>query len=88
MSYMSYCKFEGTKHELAICLDDVMEHINEEAQYEVSDHEIEHFKQMIYVFVEFLQETEIIDEYGDIDENNLETVCEKMKKGYEEEGEY
>lgn len=79
--YMSYCRFEGTKQELRHCLNDVTDHINKEAEYPVSDGEIRHFRAMVYDFVEFLQDTEILDENGEVDKAVLDTVCEKMKEG-------
>lgn len=88
--YMSYCRFEGTRSELNACLREVEEHINEEAEYEVSENEIYHFRQMVYEFYDFLQGNALLDEYGDIDEHMLEEVCESMAKSYEaeEEGEW
>lgn len=83
--YMSYCRFEGTRSELAACLSEVEDHINLEAEYEVSEKEINHFRRMVKMFVEFLQEQEIIDEEGELDKEVLDRVCESMAHGYEEE---
>lgn len=83
--YMSYCRFEGTRHELNACISEVEEHINEEAEYEVSDHEIRHFRQMIQEFVEFMDENELLDEYGELDNSKLDDICEAMSRGYGEE---
>lgn len=85
MSYMSYCRFEGTLHELRACLNDVEEHVNEEAQYGVSDSEIEQFKIMVHEFVDFLKDTEILDANGEVDETMLDGVARAMEQGYEEE---
>ena len=84
--YMSYCRFEGTRHELNACLGDVLEHVNEEAEYAVSDKEIAHFKEMTRDFVNFLWDIGVIEAY--IDDEALDQVCEKMKKSYAEEDEY
>lgn len=85
MAYMSYCRFEGTLHELRACMADVDEHVNEEAEYEVSDREIKCFKDMIYEVVGWLNDQCLLDEYGDVDEEQLDTICEAMKKSYDEE---
>lgn len=85
MAYMSYCRFEGTLHELRACMADVDEHVNEEAEYEVSDREIKCFKDMIYEVVGWLNDQCLLDEYGDVDEEQLDTICEAMEKSYGEE---
>lgn len=82
--YMSYCRFEGTKQELRRCFNDVEEHINEEAEYKVSEDEIRHFRSMVADMIDFLQETEIMDEYGELDRDALDSVCEAMRRGYED----
>ena len=48
--YMSYCRFEGTLAELRACMSEVYDHVNEEAEYEVSDREINYFRQMVEIF--------------------------------------
>lgn len=83
--YMSYCRFEGTRSELAACLGEVEDHINEDAEYAISDQEIEHFRRMVKMFVEFLQELEILDEEGELDKEVLDIVCKSMAQGYEKE---
>ena len=85
MAYMSYCRFEGTHHELSACINEVYEHINEEAEYEVSRGEIEYFKWMVHDFVDMLNEAQILDEDGEVDENMLDEVCKKMAKSFREE---
>jgi hypothetical protein len=65
-------------------MDVVHEHYNEEAEYEVSDREITEFNKMIYEVVDFLQNTEIIDDEGEIDHEQLDRVCEMMGQAYEE----
>lgn len=83
--YMSYCRHEGTLAELRICLGDAQEHINEEAEYSVSDKEIDCFKKMVAEFYEFLCETELLDNNGELDEEVLDLICAKMRHGYSEE---
>lgn len=87
MAYMSYCRYEGTYSELRVCLNDVEEHVNEEAEYEVSDHEIQHFRNMVEYFHDFLCNMELLDEDGNLDMDALDTVCEAMAKSYGEEEE-
>ena len=82
--YMSYCRFEGTHHELRSCLNDVEEHVNGEASYSVSDREIDEFKQMVEDFYHFMQDQELIDDNGYLDRTELEKVCDEMRKGYAE----
>lgn len=83
--YMSYCRFEGTNQELNACIGEVCEHVNEEAEYGISDREIDYFRKMVQSFVGFLQDSEILDENGEIDEEMLDDICEKMAQGYGEE---
>lgn len=82
--YMSYCRFEGTRMELNRCMNEVQDHINESAEYEVSKNEIEQFKQMVYEFVGFLYDNAILDTYGEINEETLDEVCESMAKSFAE----
>lgn len=82
--YMSYCRFEGTHHELRSCLNDVEEHVNGEASYSVSDREIDEFKQMVEDFFVFMRDQEIINKYGELDRTELEKICDEMRKGYAE----
>ena len=85
--YMSYCRFEGTRHELRACMADVEEHVNEEAEYEVSNHEIREFRYMIEEIANFLYEQDLLDEYVEVNHKQLDKVCEAMAKRYGE-GEY
>lgn len=85
--YMSYCRYEGTAAELNVCLEDVKEHVYEEAEYEVSDREITNFKQMVTRFHEFMQEMDLINEYGELNHEELDRICLAMAKGYEQEDE-
>lgn len=85
--YMSYCRFEGTRRELEACLQEVEEHVNEEAEYEVSDHEIAHFKKMIVDFVGWLNDMCLLDDEGYLDREELDKVCQAMAKSYREDEE-
>lgn len=85
--YMSYCRFEGTYAELRTCLNDVEEHVNQEAEYEVSDEEIQNFRNMVEYFHDFLCNMELLDEDGNLDIDALDEVCEAMAKSYDEEEE-
>ena len=87
MAYMSYCRFEGTYFELRACLSDVEEHVNEEAEYEVSDREIREFRNMVEYFHDFLCNQELLDEYGDLNMSRLDEIAEAMSKSYDEEDE-
>lgn len=78
--YMSYCRFEGTKHELNACINDVEDHVMEEAEYEISESEIACFRTMVMNFVDFLNDMAITD--AEIDMEALDEVCEAMKKRY------
>lgn len=81
--YMSYCRFEGTRAELNVCMDEVTDHYNEEAEYEVSDNEITQFKDMVYEVVDFLKNTDIIDDDVEINHEQLDRICLMMAKGGE-----
>lgn len=80
--YMSYCKYEGTYSELRACLNDAEEHVNEEAEYEVSAREIQWFRNMVELFHEFLCDQELMDEDGNLDMEQLDKVCKSMAKSY------
>ena len=85
--YMSYCRFEGTSAEHRACLSDVDEHVNGEAEYEVSDREINQFRNMVEYFVGWLNDQCLLDEDGDLNYDELEQVCEAMKRTCREEEE-
>lgn len=74
--------------ELNACIGTVCEHINEEAQSEVSDREIECFKRMVHRFVDFLNDAELLAEDGDLDEVALDDICDKMREKWDYEEEY
>lgn len=83
--YMSYCRHEGTFAELKACLGDAEEHVNGEAPYDVSEHEINQFKRMVEFFYGWMMDMSLIDENGELDEGALDEICESMTKGYDEE---
>lgn len=84
--YMSYCRFEGTLHEFIACKNDVMEHLQGEAEYKVSDEEIRNFRHLVDRMVEFLvYDTCLINEDGELDEDQLDLVCEAMSREYSED---
>lgn len=86
MSYMSYCRYEGTLYEFRRCKADIEEHVNEEAQYPVSQNEIKCFRTMVHEFFNMLDALGLLDyEDCDIDEEALDEVCFAMEKGYEVE---
>lgn len=85
MAYMSYCRHEGTLSELRICLDDAIEHVNEEAQYEVSSREIECFKHIITEVYDFMNDMSLLNSDGELDFDELENICEAMSKSYDAE---
>ena len=80
--YMSYCRFEGTHQELRACLADVDDHLMEDAEYKVSDGEINHFRQMVTDFFYWMQDNCLITADGELDDTALEGVCESMSKSY------
>lgn len=86
--YMSYCRYEGTRMELQVCLENATEHINGEAEDAVSDREIEWFRRMVGEFAEWLQDMALLDENGYLDEDALDEICESMKHTCEDEEEY
>ena len=83
--YMSYCRHEGTLAELRACLADAEEHVNGEAEYEVSDREIDCFQNMVETFVDWLHDMDLLDDEGNLDRDALMDVCDSMKKTCETE---
>lgn len=79
--YMSYCRHEGTLSELRACLDDVNQHVCEEAEYSVSEREIGKFKEMVETFYEWICDMGLVNEYGELNQDELEGICEYMRKG-------
>ena len=86
--YMSYCRFEGALQEMRACMEDVREHSYEQAEYEVSDREIDCFRTMVRDFTDFLREMELVDEDGCVNEEELDRVCESMSMAYGEDEYY
>lgn len=80
--YMSYCRYEGTLHELRVCLDNAAEHIDHGAEYAVSEEEITCFKLMVREFMDFMHDYGLLDLDGDIDEKALAAVCKDMSRAY------
>ena len=80
--YMSYCRFEGTRNELRSCMADVEAHISEEAEYEVSENEINHFRSMVYDFAGWLQDMALLDDNGCVNDKELDDVCAAMARAY------
>lgn len=85
MAYMSYCRHEGTLYELKCCLADAEEHVNEEAEYSVSDNEIRCFKDIITDVYDWMCDMALINEYGELDTDELNNICEKMRHSYRED---
>lgn len=83
--YMSYCRFEGTHQELKACLADVDEHLAEMAEYEVSEDEVDHFRDMVMDFIGWMRDSELITWNGELDEEQLDHICETMRKSYPHE---
>lgn len=80
--YMSYCRYAGTTHELSACIDDVEEHINKEAEYKVSDDEIEYFAALVRLFHGFMVDNNLIDPDCELNEHELADIMECMKHSY------
>lgn len=82
---MSYCRYENTLEDLRDCINNAMEHVDEEAEYSVSKSEISCFRNMVEEFFEFMDSCGIIDYENEcIDEDELDDVCKKMKKSYDD----
>ena len=83
--YMNYCRYEGTLHELRACMEDVREHYSEEAEYEVSDREIENFKMLVCEFHEFMVDMDLLDNYGDLNREKIDEIADYMSRSYGED---
>ena len=79
--YMSYCRFEGTRSELFACLEVVEEHLMEEAEYSVSDREIDCFQSMVETFFDFMKDNCLIDDDVELNRDELMAMCEAMSNG-------
>lgn len=82
--YMSYCRFEGTLAELRACLWSVEEHADGNAEFPVSDREINCYNDMVAAFFNHMQEMGYIDWDVTLDLDALQQVSEQMRKGEEE----
>ena len=51
----------------------------------MSENEIENFRRMVHNFVELLNDTGILDEDGEINNDALDGVCETMRHRYTDE---
>ena len=78
---MSYCRFEGTRRELAACLEEAQLHADGNEVYAVSKEEIEEFRSMMEEIVDFLHVNELLDEDGHLDVDALDLLCEQMERG-------
>lgn len=83
MINMSYCRYENTLLALRECLNDVGEHVNEEAECTVSKREIGCFKSIVAEFWCFLVDNELINEDGELSDSSLNEVCEKMAQSFD-----
>lgn len=88
MAYMSYCRQQGTFEELKQSLYDVEQYINGNADEAMSDREIESFRKMVFWFVDFLNEQELIDCTGDVDISVLECICDSLRMERKDDEEY
>ena len=77
--YMSYCRMEGTRAELRVCMEDAQEHFCGEAEYPVSEREINEFRMMVSEFFDFLSENHLIDNYGDFRYKKFDELCETLR---------
>ena len=82
---MSYCRYENTMRDLRDCINDVIEHVNEEAKYSVSEREIDCFRKMVKEFHELMTFCSIINDDGTINEEELDDVCFYMEKGHHDD---
>ena len=73
--------------ELTSCLNTVEEHVNHEAEYAVSENEINNFQQMVQDFVGWLHDMALLDDEGYLDEDALNDVCDEMSKTNKEDDE-
>lgn len=79
--YMSYCRFEGTLHELRACMATVEEHINGDDTSETSIDECTAFRRMVQEFAEFMYDMDLLDENGEIKDDKLDELCVALRTG-------
>ena len=70
--------------ELRACLRDVEDHVNGDARDRVSKREIDKFRTMVQEFYRWLNDMALVNEYGELEEDALEDVCEDMAKSAED----
>ncbi len=72
--YMSYCRNEGTYHEITACIDAVQEIIDSDGtdRSTMSGREAHYFVEIIRAVQGFLIENELLDEFGDLNEEKLD----------------
>ena len=86
--YMSYCRNEGTRMELAACLQSAEDHVNGEAEYATSDNEIEHFRRMMEDTFYWMRDMGLINDDGELDRGALEDICCAMAQAGQGEEEW
>lgn len=69
--------------ELNACLADAEEHMNGEAEYEVSNSEIHHFERMVEDLVDWLHDMCLLDDDGNLDRDELKKLTDAMRHGVE-----
>lgn len=72
--YMSYCRNEGTYQEITACLDAVQERLDDVTCEQMSQKEAHYFVEIIRAVHYFLIENDLVDEFGDLDEDKLEEM--------------
>lgn len=80
---MSYCRYTNTLGDLRDCINDVVDHVNEEAKYPVSKSEIDCFRRMVKEFYQLLDFCCVINDDGTLNEEELDDVCFRMEQGYD-----
>ena len=72
--YMSYCRNEGTYHEITACIDAAQEIIDSDStdRSTMSDREAHYFVEILRTVQNFLIENELLDEFGDLGEEKLD----------------
>ena len=65
----------------------VEEHVNGEAEYPVSENEVNNFQQMVQDFVGWLHDMALLDDEGYLNEDALNEVRDDMMKAREDDEE-
>ena len=71
-------------HELRACLSEAEAHVNGDAEDRVSEREIDKFRTMVQEFYGWLTDMALVNEYGELEEDALEDICEDMAKSAED----